>query len=163
MNRTTVFPAQWTWIAFGLALLTACSGGGIKEFSSPEEAAAHYERLSREYAQHLVDGNLKKAWNLTSRELQQDMGYGDFKDKHAFAYRQWGKPKRIVRVHADTLDPAVLIEEIRRFPAKVSPEKRRAVTVTFIATDEGELALWLYFSGALGKEEVSAVEFGYSG
>ncbi len=163
MNNANVFLLPSTFIAFGLALLTACSGGGIEEFSSPEEAAAHYERLSRDYAQHLVDGNLKQAWNLTSRELRHEMGYGDFKDKHAFAYRQWGKPERIVRVHADTLDPAVLIEEIMRFPAKVSPENRRAVTVTFIGTDEGELALWLYFSGALGKEEVSAVEFGYSG
>jgi hypothetical protein len=151
------------WISLVAGFLIACSGGGIDEFENQAEAAAHYEELSRHFAQRLIDGDLKDAWDLTSRELRQEMTFGDFEDKHALAYRQWGTPKRIVRVRADTIDPAVLIEEIMRFPPKVSPEKRRAVTVTFIGTDEGELALWLYFSGTLGKEEVSAFEFGYAG
>lgn len=148
-------------VLVGAGGLGAC-GGGIQEFASEEEAVAHYETLSREYAGYLIEGDLDKAWDMTSRELRQGMSFGDFKDKHRLAFRQWGEPTGVIRFHADTVDPAVLIEEIFRFPAKVSPEERRAVTVIRLRTEEDQMALWLYFSGDLGREKVSAFEFAWA-
>lgn len=140
--------------------LTAC-GKAIESFASEEEAVAHYEELSREYAGRLIEGDLDDAWDMTSRELKQEMSFADFRDKHQLAFRQWGEPTEIVRFHADTVDPAVLIEEIRRFPARVSPEERRAVTVVTLRTEDDQMTVWLYFSGELGREKVSAFEFAY--
>lgn len=154
-------------LIFLLALFAAAGGlgacgGGIDEFASEEEAVAHYEKLSREYADYLIAGDLGEAWDMTSRELRQGMSFTDFKDKHRLAFRQWGEPTGVIRFHADTIDPAVLIEEIFRFPAKVSPEERRAVTVLRLRTEEDQMTLWLYFSGDPGREKVSAFEFGWT-
>lgn len=148
-------------LLFGVTLLTGCGGGGIDEFASREEALAHYEKLSREYAAYLIEDDLDEAWEMTSRELRQEMSFNDFKDKHDLAFKQWGLPTGVIRFHADTIDPNVLIEEIFRFPARVSPEERRAVIVIRLQAENDEMALWLYFSGDLGKEKVSAFEFSY--
>lgn len=168
-DQSLNLPYSWKGVGFlcfvcvVIGSLGGCSGGRSDEFANDEEAAGHYEALTREYAQHLIDGDLDDAWDMTSRELRQEKSFGDFKDEHALAYRQWGEPRRIVRVRADTIDPAILYDEIMRFPAKVFPEERRAVTVMYLGTEEGEFAVWLYFSGKLRKEKISAFEFGYAG
>lgn len=139
-----------------LMMAAACSDGGGEPFGTPEEAEAHFEQLSREFAKAVVEGDLDGAYERTARELQRDVEREEFDAEVERAFALRGRPKGIRNVRIDTADPGVLIEEIMGFPASVRPESRRAATVVTLATEQGVAEMELFFSGKLREEGVAA-------
>lgn len=136
--------------------MTACGGTAGKPFETEEEAARHYEALSRNFATELVEGDLDGAYGLTARELQREMDRQAFEAEIEKAFGTRGTPTGIRGVRIDTADPGVLVEEILGFPASVRPENRRAATVVTLTTERATAELELYFSGKLRDESVAA-------
>lgn len=167
--KSNTLPASWmshpftrvaVGLGFTLGLVLLCScGSPDRTFDSEEEALAHYEAFSRDYAALFIDNELEKAYRQTSRELRKEMDETTFIQLHEKAFQDFGVPTEITGFGHETVRPQVLMEEILLFPASVAPGNRRAVTAIHFRTTKGNLVMWLYIARDPGGDAIVAFEF----